>query len=319
MSVSSEPRKGGLGMLLLFAAGIAFAFFAPIGLLTVPLASMVLVTRFGRSGSVFTVSLLSGISLWWLVQIGDPSDQVVRAAALIGTAAFVTTTMLTNWSLTHRSLAAICLSTGGIVLLLRLLRTSWSELRWWVETDAQFAMTQLLAAQSLLGSEPAGRNAVAGRIEQWIDTFIPLMADFFPATIAVQMFVGFALASALHRRWVTAAKPLVGRFAEFRFSEHLGWIPVVALVIFLVTKVATVKLMAANVLGLAGFLYAVRGAAVAWFGLTLAGGPGFLTTGLMAFSVVFMLPVVLIGAILVGVADTGLDLRRRWATPQKRA
>ena len=90
------------------------------------------------------------------------------------------------------------------------------------------------------------------------------------------------------------------------------------LAILLLTKAATLKLMAANVLVVAGLLYALRGAAVAWFGLTLTGGPGFLTTGLIAFSVMFMLPVVLIGAIFIGVVDAGLDLRRRWPTPQER-
>jgi Sec-independent protein secretion pathway component TatC len=62
----------------------------------------------------------------------------------------------------------------------------------------------------------------------------------------------------------------------------------------------------------------LRGSAVVVFGLALTGGPGLITTGIMAFSVVFMLPIVLTGTILLGVVDTGLDLRRRWSTPQER-
>jgi uncharacterized protein YybS (DUF2232 family) len=132
------------------------------------------------------------------------------------------------------------------------------------------------------------------------------------------MFVGLVLATALYRRFAPAANVKMGRFRDLRFSEHLGWVAVVALAIVLATRAATVKLLAANVLVVSGLLYALRGAAVTWYGLTLSGGPGFLTTGLIAFSVVFMLPVVLIGTILVGVVDAGLDLRRRWATPQER-
>ena len=264
MSVPSEsPRGGGrLGLLLLLGAGIVFAIAAPIGLLIVPLAGLVLVTRFRRPGAVVTASLFTGISLWWLAQIGDPTDQVIRAAAVMGSAAFV---------------ARLSGDQAG-----------------------------------------AGDDALVVQLEAWFDSIIPLMADFFPATVAVQMLAGLALATALYRRFAPAAEVTWGKFRDFRFSEHLGWIAVVALAIVLLTKAATLKVLAANVLVVAGLLYTLRGAAVAWFGLTLTGGPGFLTTGLIAFSVMFMLPVVLIGAIFIGVVDAGLDLRRRWPTPQER-
>ncbi len=319
MSVPPEsPRGGGgLGLLLVFGAGIAFAIFAPIGLLTVPLAGLVLVTRFRRLRAVVTASLLTGISLWWLVQIGDPPDQVIRAAAVMGSAAFVVTFLSTSWSLTHRSLAAIGVAAGGTAALLAAARTSWPEIRWWVESRVQFAAQ--LALTRLSGDEPgAGDDALVVQLKAWFESVIPLMADFFPATVAVQMLAGLALATALYRRFAPAAGVTWGKFRDFRFSEHLGWIAVIALAIVLLTRAATLKLMAANVLVVAGLLYTLRGTAVAWFGLTLTGGPGLLTTGLVAFSVVFMLPVIIIGAIFIGVVDAGLDLRRRWPTPQER-
>ncbi len=319
MSVPSEsPRGGGgLGLLLVFGAVIAFAIFLPIGLLTVPLAGLVLVTRFQRLRAVVTASLLTGISLWWLAQIGDPPDQVIRAAAVMGSAAFVVTFLSTSWSLTHRSLAAIGVAAGGTGALLAAARTSWPEIHWWVESRGQLAAQLVLTRLS--GDQPgAGDDAMVVQLKAWFESVIPLMADFFPATVAVQMLAGLALATALYRRFAPAAGVTPGKFRDFRFSEHLGWIAVIALAIVLLTRAATVKLMAANVLVVASLLYALRGAAVAWFGLTLAGGPGLLTTGLVAFSVVFMLPVILIGTIFIGVVDAGLDLRRRWPTPQER-
>ncbi len=284
MSVPSEsPRGGGgLGLLLVFGAGIVFAIFLPIGFLTVPLAGLVLVTRFQRLRAVVTASLLTGISLWWLAQIGDPPDQVIRAAAVMGSAAFVVTFLSTSWSLTHRSLAAIGVAAGGTGAFLAATRTSWPEIRWWVESRVQFAAQLVLTRLS--GDQPgAGDDALVVQLEAWFEWFIPLMADFFPAKLAVQMLAGFALATALYRRFAPAAEVTWGKFRDFRFSEHLGWIAVVALAIVLLTKAATLKLMAANVLVVAGLLYALRGAAVAWFGLTLTGGPGLLTTGLIAF------------------------------------
>ena len=317
MSVPSESPRSGGGLGLLLGAGIVFAIFLPIGLLTVPLAGLVLVTRFPHLRAVVTTSLLTGISLWWLAQTGDPPDQVIRVAAVMGSAAFVVTFLSTSWSLIHRSLAAIGVAAVGTAALLTATRTSWPEIRWWVESRAQFAAQLVLARLS--GDQPgAGDDALVVQLEAWFESVIPLIADFFPATVAVQMLAGLALATALYRRFAPAAGVTWGKFRDFRFSEHLGWIAVVALAILLLTKAATLKLMAANVLVVAGILYALRGAAVAWFGLTLTGGPGLLTTGLIAFSVVFMLPVILIGTIFVGVVDAGLDLRRRWPTPQER-
>jgi uncharacterized membrane protein YhaH (DUF805 family) len=318
MSSPSESRKGGLGLLLLVAAGIAFAIFAPIGLLTVPLAGLMLVSR--MKNRALTTVLLTGVSLWWVVQVGEPPDQIVRAVAVMGTVVFVGMVFVTDWSLTHRALVAVGAAAGGATLALGILGTSWPEIRWWVasriEFAAQFWLTQLSGG---VGGEPLGNDAMARRAEDWFETVIPLMADYFPATVAIQMFVGLVLATALFCRFTPAAMVAVGRFRDFRFSEHWGWIAVIALGIVLVAQAATAKLLAANVLVVAGLLYTLRGAAVTWYGITLAGGPGFLTTGLIAFSVVFMLPVVLIGTILVGVVDAGLDLRRRWAAPQKRA
>ena len=319
MSLPSESPTGGggLGLLLVLGAGIVFALLVPIGLLTVPLAGLVLVTRLQRLRAVVTASLLTGISLWWLAQIGDPPDQVIRAAAVMGSAAFVVTFLSTSWSLTHRSLAAIGVAAVGTGALLAAAGTSWSEIHWWVESRAQFAAQLLLT--TLSGGQPgAGDDAWVVQLEALFDSIIPLMVDFFPATVAVQMLAGLALATAICRRFVPATGITRGKFRDFRFSEHLGWVPIVALAIVLLTRAGTLKLIAANVLVVAGLLYALRGAAVAWFGLTLTGGPGLLTTGLIAFSVVFMLPVMLIGTIVIGVVDAGLDLRRRWPTPQER-
>ena len=319
MSVRSEShKKGGLGLLLVFGAGIAFALFAPIGLLTLPLAGMVLATR-ARSRHGVAAALLAGVSLWWLAQVGNPPDQVVRSAAVIGSAVFVATLVSMTWSHTHRSLVAIGLAAGSISVLFAVLHISWSEVRWWVESRIQFAaqmaLTRMSGNRFGTGGELTNGDPLVGQL---VDRVIPIMADYFPATVAVQMFAGFALATVLFRRIAPEIGVTLGKFREFRFSEHLGWIVVVSLGIVLMLRVGALKLLAANVLVVAGLLYALRGSAVVIFGLTLTGGPGFITTGIMAFLVVFMLPVVLTGAILLGVVDAGLDLRRRWSTPQER-
>jgi len=74
---------------------------------------------------------------------------------------------------------------------------------------------------------------------------------------------------------------------------------------------AALKAIATNLLVVSAVLYAVRGMAVFVFFLEVVGG-GFLLSLLIAIIIFVMLPVVVGGAELVGVLDTGLDFRRRW-------
>ncbi len=321
MAVRSESRKRGLGLLLVFGAVMAFALFARIGQLTLPLAGLLVATR-ARRGHVIAASFLVGVSLWWLAQVGNPPDQLVRAAAVIGSTVFVAAFVSMKWSHTHRSLVAMGLAAGGVSVMFAALRISWPEVRWWVESRIQFAaqmtLTRMSGNRFGTGGDLTSNDPMVGQLEGWFEAGIPFIADYFPALVAVQMFAGFALATVLFRRIAPELGVTLARFRDFRFSEHLGWIAVVSLAIVLMVRAAALKLLAANVLVVAGMLYALRGSAVVVFGLALTGGPGLITTGIMALSVVFLLPVVLTGTILLGVVDTGLDLRRRWSTPQER-
>ncbi len=84
------------------------------------------------------------------------------------------------------------------------------------------------------------------------------------------------------------------------------------LIAILVPKLVAAKAAAANLLLLGAVLYALRGAAVAVFALHALGGGGFFLRLFLMVILVLMLPFVLGGAILLGVLDGGLDLRRRW-------
>ena len=323
MSSSSEPLRGGLGLPKMVGAAFVFTLLAPIVLLTLPLTALVVFSRPIPSRHRLTAALAGGISLWWLAQSGDPPDQVIRAAAVIGTATFTIAVVFTNWSLIHRSLVAIAAAAIGVLAFTTVLRTSWPEVRWWVESrigvSAQIMLSWLATRNGAEGGSAAGSDTwVIIQLEDWFEVAVPLMADFFPAMLAIQMLAGLALASVLYDRMTHQTRGTLGWFRDFRFTEHLGWAAVVALGIVLVTRFAAIKILAANVLVVAGALYALRGAAVVSFALAMAGGPGFFTTAVIVLSILFMLPVVLPGTILLGVVDAGLDLRKRWSTPRAR-
>ena len=322
MSGSSEPIRGGLGLPMMIGAAFVFAILAPMVLLTLPLTALVVFSQPIPSRHRLTVALAGGISVWWLVQIGDPPDQVIRAAAVIGTAAFTIATAFTKWSLIHRSIAATTAAAIGVMAFTTVLRTSWSGVRWWIESrigfSAQIALSWLATRNEAEGGSAVGSDPWVIQLEDWFEVAVPLMADFFPATLAIQMLAGLALASVLYHRMTHRTRGTLGRFRDFSFTEHLGWAAVVALGFVLVTRFATIKILAANVLVVAGVLYALRGAAVVSFALAMAGGPSFFTTAVIVLSILFMLPVVLPGTILLGVVDAGLDLRQRWSTPRAR-
>ena len=118
-----------------------------------------------------------------------------------------------------------------------------------------------------------------------------------------------ALAAVLVRRVAGHAvgRP-IGRLADFRFSEHLGWLLALALGMVLLPQLAALRPLGLNVLVVMGTLYALRGLAVIAFGIHLLRGGCALYVA-AALALFFLMP----GVVLLGVVDAGLDLRRRWS------
>jgi hypothetical protein len=247
---------------------------------------------------------------------GEPPDQLARAVAVIGGAAFVLSTVYSRSSVTHRALLAVTTSAVGLVLLFPLLGWSWDPIRWWVEHRTGFAVRLALGQLAAAGGSGPGAASVP-EIERWFESGVRVLADQYAAMLAVQLLAGLALAAAIyyraHRRpWGTPP----GRFRDFRFSEHLGWVGAVALVVVLIPRLAVAKGAALNLLVVTGLLYGLRGLAVTAFGIALLGGAGCGTAALFALLALFVLPAGLAGAIVLGVVDAGLDLRKRWVTPR---
>ncbi len=316
---SERAPKGGLGRLV--AGAIAFAVVAPLALAALPLAVLLLASSPRTRGETVTAGIAAGFSAWWLLQPGDPPDQMVRAAAVFATAIFAVATFRTRLSVIHRGMAAVSGAAAGVVVLLAALGTSWGELHWWVARRAGYTARMLVGQMWSAApgdiAEPAPETLQ--QLEAWLGTVVQFLSDFHPGVTALQLLAGLALATAVYQRVARdpAGVPL-RRLREFRFSEHLGWALVVPLIVVLVPKLAALKLTAANVLLVSATLYALRGAAVAVFGLHLLGAGGAFLTAFLAVILLLVLPAALGGAIVLGVLDAGLDLRRRWITPSVR-
>lgn len=295
-------------------ATLAFAAFAPVGLCLVPLGAMLVASRPTHRSERIAAALVLVLSVLWLAQPGAPPDQLARAVAVIGGATFVLATAYSRSTVTHRALLAAATTAAAMLILFPLLGWSWSHLRWWVEHRTGFAV-RLALGQVASGQPSAG--AGLPDLEGWFETGVRFLANQYAAVLAMQLLAGLALAAAIYYRVCRSPAGIPpGRFRDFRFSEHLGWVGVVALLVVLVPRLAAAKVAAVNLLLITGLLYAIRGAAVAAFGIALLGSAGWGTAALFGLLALFILPAVVAGAIVLGVIDAGMDLRRRWAAPR---
>jgi Predicted membrane protein (DUF2232) len=310
--VPEQARRARLGLVLLLV-GIGFLSLAPLGFLLLPLTALGMVAT--RSVPAIVTTVGAGLaSVAWLVQVGDPTAQLTRAAGLASTVVFVGLTVNTRWSLMHRALAAVTMGVGVVVALASRIGASWGEMFWWLSQRADLAQAYLYQWESV-GLTGTGESA--RQMEALIARLPDLMTSLYPAATILEIISGFAVAAMVARRLtldLPGAPPQP--FPEFRFSEHLGWAAVAAMGIMLAVRAPSWRLVALNVLVVAGVLYAWRGAAVGWFTLRRRGRPGCLTNALIVFSFVFLWQVIIPAIIMLGIVDTGLDIRKRLATPK---
>lgn len=311
---AEQTRRTGWGRVALGALG--FMTLAPLWAVAVPLAALQLATPRRGSGEVAAAGLATVFGAWWLLQPGELPEQFLRAVILIASVTFLVLTLRTTWTMTHRALASAALGLGAASLLMPVLGTSWSELIWWVEHRQGMAFRSMIGVLATLFDSGGSSDVSAIDVRELEVRFTEaarLMGRLAPAIVALQVLAALTLATAVYRR--IAEQPigrLPGRFRDFRFSEHLGWVVVASLVIVVIPRIAALKIVATNALLVASVLYALRGTAVVIFGLQLLGTGGIVFWLFATLAIVFMLPIVVGGAILLGVLDAGLNLRRRW-------
>ncbi len=296
------------------AAAVLFTVFAPVPLFAFPLALLLAFAPLRSRSEALAAAILGGLSLVWLLRLGTLPDQVVRASVVIAGLVYAVGTRFTAATVTHRALAAVALASVAVGNMLYGLGSSWAELTWWVERAAA-----RLARQQEFGMWMIcyGGTSEGTQMPEVMGQTVRFIADYHPAILAVQLMAGMAVATAIYHR--VAQQPRgtpLGSFREFRFNENLGWAAIVPLLVILSPVPAAARLAAANVLVVMGVLYAIRGIAVAASGLSRAGRNRSLSVALSVAIALMILPIALAGAILLGVVDSRMDLRRRWVSPQ---
>jgi hypothetical protein len=267
--------------------------------------------------------VLAGLWLLWSQGI---VDQVANAMAILMTGAFIALSAGTGRSVFARAAAAVLLAGLAVAVWCGVWGIAWSDLRialtrdWW-------AVWRDLASSSRFGPQSLDARDLLERIANAGDA----VARLYPARLVLSGLLALVI-SAGWVEWVTGralGRP-AGRLSMFRFTDHLVWLVILAVLVLLLPSIGAVQRLAdqspladlmlytvqywstaaENVLVICAALYAARGAAV----LSLFLRPG-MAVFLIIVATVFLLPFALVGLVLLGLADTWIDFRRPRTLP----
>ena len=158
-----------------------------------------------------------------------------------------------------------------------------------------------------LAAQQPFADSLATQLEQQLTAAPATALTLFPALLALESLAALALAWAVyHRVGRERLGPPLAALRDFRFSDHMVW-GLIAGLLLVVSGMAQLTGIGANLLLFFGVLYALRGVGVVlWF---LA--PGRLVMALLIGTAVLFWYVLGVFALGVGVGDTWLDWRRR--------
>ncbi|HUR96297.1 MAG TPA: DUF2232 domain-containing protein [Gemmatimonadales bacterium] len=279
--------------------------FAPPGFVFGPLAGLLILSR---PGTVREWVWLIGAGVWsamWLQQIGGLGAQVTRAGAVLLCGTFLALTLWHPSNGMGRVLAATAAAALALVVWMWRLGIGWTQLVTGVDHD-------LGAYQTAVRDQWRNAGAPQELIDQ-IGQVLHSVSQLYPGLLAIAGIAGLRLAWAWYHRLATRPLgPPPAPFRSFGFNDHLVWGWVVALASTLLPVPEPWQVAGANLLLVLGVLYAARGLAVFLAQSGRVFGP---LGGLLLLIALFLLPFVVGGLTLLGLADTWLDFRRRMATP----
>lgn len=305
MQESGEERGRWGTAIALFAAVVSLSALDAIPLVTLPLAVILLATP---SAPRWRWLAMGGFL--WLFGISFPGTELGGLSRgwslLLGAAFLVATVRRPLWGVLPRALVALAAAlVAGVG---------------WAAATADWRALDARVKEHLLAISGEAMRRLAEQAESspWVTQlaesareFALLQWELFPALLALQSLAALALACwTVGRLRKGDAGPFRLRpLREFRFNDQLVWIVIAGLLLVLLPLSAFGTRIGWNALLFMGGLYALRGLGIFVF---LAGGAPSLAGMLLgAVALLFIYPLVLATAVLVGLVDTWLDLRAR--------
>jgi hypothetical protein len=285
---------------------IGYLLFAPPVLLFGPLAGLLLLSRPATLREWLWLAVTAVWTVLWLNQGGDLASQFARAGAVLLIGTFVALTVWRPSARFSRALTATTVAAAALMIWMWHFDVSWGAVQHGVESNLWASNRELLVR---LGG--AGGSSVAQSLFDEMAAMVRTIGTFYPALLFLASLAGLRLAwSWYHRLAHRPVGPPPAPFAAFQFSDQLVWGWVVGLVLCLLPLPSVWSAVGGNLLLVCSAVYAVRGLAV--FSAGSRRVPGLVIATLTVIAM-FLLPFVLGGLTLLGLADTWLDFRRRLA------
>ena len=203
-----------------------------------------------------------------------------------------------------RALGAVS-GTFALVAVLMVLRPgSWAMVDWLV---SEGIMKSFSLAMSLLTAWNPD-SVIPTSMVNTVFEAAGQQGRLFPALLGLSSLAGLGVAWWGYVRLAAGSDQALGPLRDFRFNDHLVWLLLVGLALVMLGSGDVWTRAGTNAVVFMGGLYAIRGAAVVMFfngGISLF---GFLA---MALAMLFLAPVLIMGALVIGVGDTWLDLRAK--------
>ena len=242
------------------------------------------------------------------VAVGAPARGGVwyfeRGWAVVLAGWFVVLTM--RWPRSRffpRAFAAVAATTALVGLLLMVRPGSWAIVDWLI-TEGLMRSASVIAQGLILSDPEAYSTAGLNTAYEWTAQF----GRLFPALLGLSSLSGLAVAWWAYVRLSAGSGLGLGPLRDFRFNDHLVWLLLIGLALLVFGAGEGWTSGGGNAVVFMGGLYAMRGAAVLLF---LSGGVTGLGFLFLLVGMLFLWPVLIPGALLLGVGDTWLDLRSK--------
>lgn len=202
--------------------------------------------------------------------------------------------------ISDRALEAVFGALVLVAILMTLMSGAWNIVDWVISDRVRATVAQVIALVGSEGLAPALMTAFYQTAEVQI--------LIFPALTALASMSALLLSWWLFIFFSGRSEEALGLVKNFRFNDHLIWMLVVGLFLLFTRWSEPLQRLGSNAVVFIGALCAVRGAAVIVF---ITGGFSVLGYAMTLFGLVIVPPIVLGGAILIGIADIYLDFRKR--------
>jgi hypothetical protein len=247
-------------------------------------------------GAIMVWAVLSGDheGLWW----------TERGWALLVGGWFVALTIgRPGTGFLPRALSSVAGAAAVAAALVVVRGGLWNVLDWQVSERMHAYLSSVMEGMRQLQQPGSLSPVVVTAMNGMAETQIQV----FPATAALASIAALGVAWWLYLRVAQGDDQGLLPLREFRFNDHLVWLFVGGLALVLVGGEGLDRAGSNAVVFMSG-LYALRGAAVVMF---LGAGQSLLSVFFLVLALLFIWPVVAIGALVIGLGDTWLDLRAR--------